>query len=345
MVNDFLEDHGNPRQTRKFRSTAAADFTDNAIFSQRLRNDGAGGPMQPPAAGPPRFSAYLKPFYRLLVARNSVYSHPANFDPEPVMTRRHLPLLLAPSLLLLSCVTTEADKQSLQKGFDSYSGRNLDDAEAAATRFIDANPASPNLDEAHYLRGLTRLTRGGSANRALAAEDLRTALQKSNRQDLKTKAARILRRIEGDTHFDADRWKEARAAYQEALAGASPTDTAYFNYRIGACLQAVGDWDAAEPYFKTVVADNADPVLTERSIARMYAKNFALQFGAFQERPRATELLAQLKQSSIPATVVTETREGRLLYIVRSGTYKTWHEADAARDKLQSKYPLVTIVP
>jgi tetratricopeptide (TPR) repeat protein len=260
------------------------------------------------------------------------------------MNFRHAPLLLLPSLLL-SCVTTEADKQALQQGFASYSGRNLDDAEAAASRFIAANPTSDNLDEAYYLRGVTRLTRGGSANRITAAEDLRAAHEKTHRDDLKTKATRILHRIDGDTHFDAARWKEAREAYQQALPGAAALDAVYFNYRIGACLQATGEWEGAEPFFKTVVSSNADPFLTERSIARMYARAFALQFGAFQDRPRAAELLAQLKTSNISAAVVTETREGRLLYIVRSGAYKTWPEADAARDKLQSKYPLVTIVP
>jgi tetratricopeptide (TPR) repeat protein len=284
------------------------------------------------------------------------------------------------ALLLLtssfpSCVTTEADRQALQKGFDAYSNRRLDEAEAAATAFINANPDSPNIDEAYYLRGLSRLTRGnngtpsaaparavtgggpaGSAGgaggvagegggRAAAADDLRLAIAKSSRPDLKAKATRVLARIEGDTHVDATRWKEAKDAYLQALPGASPAEATYFNYRIGAAFQCMGEFDAARPYLQEVIAANSDPYLTERSISRLRASDFTLQFGAFHEAPRAAELRAQLRASNIPADVLTDTRDGKLIYIIRSGSYKTWQQADAARDQYQSKYPLVSIVP
>jgi len=252
-----------------------------------------------------------------------------------------LPGLLLTSLALTSCVTTDADRQALQKGYTLYTSRQLDDAEATATKFITANPQSDNLDEAYYLRGISRLTKGGTTNRQAAQTDLKLALEKTKRPDLKAKATRAL----GDINFDETRWTEAKKYYEQAFDGATPALTTYLNYRIGACLQATGDWDPAQPFFQKVITANNDSYLTERSIARMYAKNFALQFGAFQEGPKAAELITQLKTSTIPAAVVTETREGKLLYIVRSGSYKTWQEADTARDKLSSKFPMVTIVP
>ena len=38
-------------------------------------------------------------------------------------------------------------------------------------------------------------------------------------------------------------------------------------------------------------------------------------------------------------------RENQLLYLIRTGSYRTYEEADLARQKLQPKYPLLIIVP
>jgi tetratricopeptide (TPR) repeat protein len=246
-------------------------------------------------------------------------------------------------MVLGGCGTTEADKKSLQEGYALYGARKLDQSEAVATKFIEKNPDSPNVDEALYLRALSRLSRGGSVNRVQAAEDLRQAIARTQRPDLKAKAYRAL----ADIDFDAMKWKEAREGYEKAMAGAPAKGPlmSYLDYRIGACYQAVGEWDKSRPYFQKVAADNADAYLVERSVVRMYAQSYALQFGAFQEGPKAAELVNALKGNGIAATIVSEMREGKLLYMVRSGSYKTWAEADGQRDRMLARYPLVTIVP
>ena len=131
---------------------------------------------------------------------------------------------------------------------------------------------------------------------------------------------------------------------QEKNAASSKPD-AYVNYRAGACLQNLGQWDKARGYFDTVVSVGADPQLTARAVKRLNASHFALQFGAFADGPKAAELIKQLKGAGITATAATEMREGKLLYLVRSGSYNTYTEAESARSRLLSKFPAATIVP
>jgi outer membrane protein assembly factor BamD (BamD/ComL family) len=249
--------------------------------------------------------------------------------------------LLVALLLLPSCITSEADRQSLQRGYSLYNARQPDEAKAVADKFIAANPNSDNLDEALYLRGISQMTRGGPDNRRAAADDLHQAIAKSQRPDLKAKAFRAL----GDIDFDAHRWPLAQTEYQQAFTGASTHVLTHLNYRLGATLQAQGQWDKAQPYFQRVAASNDDQELKERAVARLNSASFGLQFGAFQEKPRAQELDRQLSSLGIPAAITTETREGRVLYVVRSGSYHTWELANTARDRLLAKFPLVTIVP
>jgi cell division protein FtsN len=245
-------------------------------------------------------------------------------------------------LVLVGCETTQADKDSLKRGFALYNNHQVDEAEATATKFITANPNSPNIDEAYYLRGLARVTRGGAENRQPAAEDMKNAIAKSNRPDLKCKAHRAL----GDIEFDSSHWSQAQDEYKKGLEGNTDEKLAtYLNYRVGACMQAQGQWEQADEWFERVAAANNDAYLTERTFARMHARNFSLQFGAFAERNNANDLASQLKAAQIEAKVAVESRDGKPLYLVRVGAYKNWQEADLARDKYLAKYPLVSIVP
>ena len=255
--------------------------------------------------------------------------------------RRGLWLACAAGLTLAGC-TSEADRKSLQDGFAKYSAHQVEESEAIADKYIAANPAGENLDEAFYLRGLSRFTRD---NRAGAAADLRQAEKISTRPDLKGKALRAL----GDIDFEQSRWSEAQTDYEKALTEGAGTFNAanitHLNYHIGACLQALGQWEKARPWFARAIAANGDPTLTERARLRFDAGSFSLQFGAFHEVPRARELSDQLKAAGMTPSIATDYRDGQLIYIVRSGAYNTWTDATAARERVQARYPLVTIVP
>lgn len=247
---------------------------------------------------------------------------------------------------LSSCVVSEADRKSLENGFTQYSNRQFDQAQSAADGYIQKNPDADNIDEAYYLRGLSRLSKGLPADRSAATQDLQIAIEKTKRDDLKVKAYRAL----GDLAFDANRWQQAADNYQKSLDSGNAGSDAYVQYRIGACLQSLGQWDRAKPYFQRVASLNTDPALTQRSISRMNASSFSLQFGAFRDSPKAADFIKQLKTPPagtppITAAITTELRDGHLIYLVRSGTYPTYDEATAARSRLLAKYPTVTIFP
>ena len=251
----------------------------------------------------------------------------------------HMTCIAATLWTLLGC-QPEAKKATLSDGFAKYEARQLEESESIADRYI-ANPDAATVAEAYYLRGLTRMTRG---NRVGAAEDLHNAIAKTERTDLKSKSWRSL----GDIDFDQAKWAEAEKEYQTALSagGANPATASYLNYRIGVSLQARGEWPSSVAWFGRVVAtDSSDPTLKERSLARMHASAYALQFGAFQDAARARELVAQLKAAGLNATIPVDVRDGQLLYLVQSGSFKTMAEVSAAREAVQGKYPLVAIVP
>jgi tetratricopeptide (TPR) repeat protein len=251
---------------------------------------------------------------------------------------RRAPLLLLVAAILAGCAPT--DPKSLQSGFDKYQSKQVDQAEAIADTYIRANPNAGDIDQAYYLRGISRMTRG---NRTAATDDLLTAIKKTARADLRSKAYRAL----GDMAYDQQKWADAVKDYQAGLDNITldkPTIT-YFNYRIGAALQAQGDWARSEPWFAKVIAARDDAALADRAVRRLHATSFALQYGAFQDRASAQALITQLQASGITATLASEIRgDNKLWVLVQSGSYTTWAEASNARTRVPAKFP-VLIVP
>jgi tetratricopeptide (TPR) repeat protein len=255
------------------------------------------------------------------------------------------------ALAVTACLPSDIQKRTIQDGYSKYLSRQFVESESIADDYIKKNPTVDNVDEAYYLRGVARYSRN---NKAEAAEDLQTAIAKTKRPDMKQKAFRTL----GDIAYDSGDWQLALADYQKSMeigkapvewgqeknAASAKPDT-YVNYRVGACLQNLGQWDKARGYFDTVVSVGGDPQLTGWAVARLNAHHFSLQFGAFADGPKAAELIKQLKAAGITATAATELRDGKVLYMVRSGSYNTNTEAEAARSKLVAKFPVVAIVP
>lgn len=253
-------------------------------------------------------------------------------------SRKPLPLLAA--LLLAACANPSTDSQSLQEGFQKYSAFKAAESEAIANRYLAANPNASDLDQAYYLRGISRMTNG---NRAGAASDLRTAITKTTRADLRTKAYRAL----GDIAYDQQQWADTLKSYLAALDNLAldPATITYLNFRMGATYQAQGEWTRAEPWFNKVVTANNDPTYYDRAQRRLHARFFALQFGAFQDIAGARALAATLSAASISATATPEVRDNKLWYLVQSGSYPTLTEALQARDRVLPRFPTATIVP
>ncbi len=246
-------------------------------------------------------------------------------------------LFLSAGLLLAACAS---DPKTLQDGFNKYSTQQVGEAQLIADTYIRANPNASDLDQAYYLRGISRMTLG---NRTGAAEDLHLALTKTTRADLRSKAYRAL----GDMAYDQQQWTDAITNYTLGLDNLTlaPSAVTYFNYRIGAALQCRGEWTKAVPWFEKVVATRDDATLHDRAVHRMYAKSFALQYGAFLDQAGAQALQAQLRAANIATVITSEVRaDTRLWYLVQSGAYPNWAEAAIARNQVPAKFPVV-IVP
>jgi tetratricopeptide (TPR) repeat protein len=246
-------------------------------------------------------------------------------------------LVAAGVLGLIGCTATAADRKALAAGYAQYQARQFDQAEQAATAYMTKYPSAENLDEALYLRGLSRLGRGDKGG---GAQDLTAAIARSKRNDLKGKAYRAL----GDVAYDAMHWGEAQRDYGRALAVGGGGAAGYVNYRMGAALQAEGRWDEAKPYLDKAAA-SGEAAVADRAAERAAARYFTLQFGAFRESGNATALARELNAAQVPAGVFKETHEGQTVYAVRAGGYATWAAADGARAKVLGKYPLVTVFP
>jgi len=262
------------------------------------------------------------------------------------MIPKTLPYSLIP---LLACILLAAcagpDAASLQDGFKKYVAQQPVESEAIADRYIAANPGAPDIDQAYYLRGISRMTRG---NRAAASADLRLALTKTTRADLRSKACRAL----GDMAYDQQQWPDALKDYQAALDNLAldAASVTYLNYRMGEALQCQGDWTRSAPWFAKVVAARNDPTLTDPALRRMHAASFSIQFGAFQEVAGAQSLAAKLRIANIVPIITNETRtdarnQTQIWYLVQSGSYPTWTEALIARDRARTKFPAAIIVP
>jgi tetratricopeptide (TPR) repeat protein len=255
-------------------------------------------------------------------------------------------LLLLAAFSLTACAT--ADTESLKKGFKLYSDQHPDQSEAIADRFIAASPDAAEIDQAYYLRGISRMTRG---NLSAAIPDLKTAISKTMRDDLHAKAHNALIKAYttlGDQAYDLQRWPDALKNYQTVLDNYAPdaATSEYANYRIGAVLQAQGDWIRAKPWFTKVINSHIDAALTDRARHRVGVSAFSLQFGAFQDLATAQSLAAQIRAAGIAAAVISDLHpDNKPLYLVQSGNFLTFAQATTARDRVLSRFPLTVIVP
>lgn len=241
---------------------------------------------------------------------------------------------------LSGCGPTAQYRAALADGFTHFTAHQYDASEKAAATYLQKFPDDPHTDEAYYLRGLSRLAR---SDRPGATADLHAALARTQRPDLKAKAYRAL----GDLARADLRFPDAVTNYKESLRYYPPDQPdAVLFYRLGAVLQAVGQWDEARPYLQRALADNSvDPEVRQGALAKLAASAFALQYGAFQDAAGANNMAKALQTLGVTPFVTSELREGHLWFLVRSGSYRTYDEAHTMRSRMLPRFPVVRIVP
>ncbi|MGA2265959.1 MAG: SPOR domain-containing protein [Phycisphaerae bacterium] len=200
--------------------------------------------------------------------------------------------------------------------------------------FLRDNARSERADEAYYLRGLAKYRLGDKAG---GQADLEAALAKTNKKELRGKAALAL----GDLAWDGDDMPTAAAMYGTVLdtvdRSSSPADHA--GYRLGCVLQRLGRWEDADLQFSRVMELFPGTELEARADRRIHGRAWTVQVGAFENRKHAEDVVKELANKSIQADVVPMMNEGKPAFMVQAGRYATYEQAAAALapvKKLQS---------
>ena len=211
--------------------------------------------------------------------------------------------------------------------------RHGDDPAAieAGSRFIQMHPRLEETGEAYYIRGLARC-RAGQVN--AGKNDLRTALTLTKREDL---IALVHCRL-GDLAYQADEMTESEKHYRTAIKhvrpGAPPADEAM--YRMGCILQRQGRWREADLFFSRVVHFFDGAPLADRSADHAHAVRWSIQAAAMSELASARQLQHRLRHAGLNARTDLELRSGRVMRLVRVGSYHTYGQAQADLGKVRT---------
>lgn len=235
--------------------------------------------------------------------------------------------------LSAGCITTVKPEAARYLQAADAAFRRGDDTAAieAGSQFIQMYPRLEQSGEAYYIRGLARC-RAGKVNTGKA--DLQTALTLTKRKDL---MALVHCRL-GDLAYQADEMAESEGHYRQALRyvrpGAPPADEAM--YRLGCILQREGRWREADLFFSRVMHFFDGAPLAKRSAEHAYAARWSIQTAAMSKVASAKQLKRRLRLAGLDARTDLELRNGRVMRLVRVGSYRTYGQAQADLGKVRT---------
>ena len=192
--------------------------------------------------------------------------------------------------------------------------------------FLSNHPSGPNSGEAYYLRGRCH-RQTIPANEQLAEQDFQSALKGEKDRAIRSYALVGLGHIyfENRPHQLEKAVEFYRAAIKD-LPNAPPKDAAL--YRLGVSLQKMGRWQDADLYLSRCIDKFPNSTFTKYARYKFGARTWSIQFGAFADLTRARKLVTKLKASGWPASWQTRRKNSSLLYIVRSGRYLNFNQAN-----------------
>lgn len=236
--------------------------------------------------------------------------------------------------------TSPQGQKLLQASYQAYS--TGDDAAVLrhVEQFLQQDGRSSRVDEAHYLRGLSRLR---TKDLAGAKADLNEAISRTDRREMRCNASLAL----GDMHYDAGNMGPAETLYRQALANATqgqkPLDHIY--YRLGCVLQRLSRWQEADLCFDRVVDLFPDEELGKRSANRTHSRAWTVQAGSYRQRDVAVNAMNKLAEKNLPAIARGCLRDKRPAYIVQVGRYPTFEQASEALKQVLPLRPDAFVAP
>jgi TolA-binding protein len=252
-----------------------------------------------------------------------------------------VPLVLL-SAMVGGCVGAipAADAKVLTDANAAYQGGDDKSAVQLSAQFIQMHPQAPEAAEAYYIRGLARLRMGLTPD---ARDDFNAALGLTKRADLTAQIHLAL----ADMSYKANDMATASTHYQAALAGIpqgqEPADRGAFY--LGCALQRLGQWPDADVMFHRVMHFFESGSLAKLAEDRAGATKWSIQAGAYDNAAAADELVAKLKATGISARQDRQARGGKLLRLVRVGSFPTYDAAAAELPKVAAACQEAFLVP
>ena len=210
----------------------------------------------------------------------------------------------------------------------------------ASNRFLHSDAASSQAAEAYYLRGLAQARRGQTDP---ARADFGETLRLARRKDLKGLVHGEL----GKLDFDSGRMKDAESHYRQMLevipADAPQAEGAM--YRLGCALQYLGQWSQADVYFDKVIHNFDGRDLSRLAVNRVRAVRWSIQAGAYENELAGKRMAESLRTLGLEVRFDGGLRDGRMMRLLRVGSYPTFDAAKADLDRVRKYVADAFITP
>lgn len=249
-------------------------------------------------------------------------------------------LLLAAGLV--GCSTLPPlERQMLADASRDYTRGDTAGAVKSLDRIIRDYGQAAEISEAYYIRALCR-ARGGQEQ--AATQDFQAAIAGSKRRDLTAQCRASL----GTFAFRRGDYDQAARFYGEAvgdLPDVPPTDVIL--YTAGVAMQRAGEWQNAGFQFARVINRfRSRPIAADaRRMAAWRHPYFAIQLGAFKDTDRAAKAVQDFRKQRLDASQEYVQRTTDSLWVVITGKYPTYRDAQGALAQLRKRVSGATIIP
>lgn len=256
----------------------------------------------------------------------------------------HCGLLLGCSLpLLAGCQGSlpAGERRMLAEAAQMYARGQTGPAIARLDRLIRDYGQTPEIAEAHYLRGICRSQTGQLQP---AAMDFIAAVSKSQRRDLTARAKASLASI----HYRWGNWSRSADLYEEAvrdLDDRPPKDVILFY--AGMAAQRAGRWRDAAVYFSRVVSGfGSRPIAQEaRQKLSWPYEYYSVQIGAYSDTDKAELAIKSFALKGLDAWQELRQGPGAARWVVLTGRHATYGDAMTALGHVRKIQPDACLVP
>ena len=231
------------------------------------------------------------------------------------------------------------DRAVFDDGYSAFQASQWQRAVDGFTRFLRANPQSPQCGEVYYYRGEALVHLG---RRLEALADFRRAIVAKPPQPIEAFARVAI----GNIYYEAGDDAKAIEAYSEALRG--PQDQLPMEnllLRVGVSLQRLGNWAGGDRYLGLLIDRYPDSPSAAEARRRIRVGAFCVQTGAYASLAAAQAEADRLRGAGFQPSLVDTKRGTQVLHSVRVGKVRIYSDATYLAQRLNGAGFSALIVP